>query len=71
METFCAHKLGHHQHSGPQRAHLLREGKKVEVKGGVDFTDAVFDEESGRRCIKREVEVDTMNKQPVLECTHK
>ena len=49
----------------------MREGKKVEVEGGIDFTDAVFDEESGKMCIMKEVEVDTMNKQPVLKCTHK
>ena len=67
----CGSKLGSHDHSGPQRAHLLREGKKVEVQGGVDFTDAEFDEESGKRCIFKEVEVDTINKQPLLECTHK
>ena len=52
-------------------AHVVREGRKVEVEGGIDFTNAEFDEESGKRCFMEEVEVDTITKQPVMECTHK
>jgi hypothetical protein len=26
---------------------------------------------AGKRCILKEVEVDTLNKEPILECTHK
>ena len=60
-----------HGRRGPQVAHLVREGRKVEVEGGIDFTNAEFDEESGKRCFMEEVEVDTITKQPVMECTHK
>ena len=56
---------------GPQVAHVLREGRKVEVEGGIDFTDAVFDEEAGKMCILKEEEIDTLTKKPVMECTHK
>ena len=57
--------------SGPQKASLLREGRKIDVMGGIDFSQAVFDEESGKRCILKEVEVYSLNKDPILECTHK
>ena len=56
---------------GPQVAHVLREGRKVEVEGGIDFTDAVFDEDAGKMCILKEEEIDTLTKKPVMECTHK
>ena len=56
--------------SGPQKASLLREGRKIDVMGGIDFSQAEFDEESGKRCILKEVEVDSLNKEPILECTH-
>ena len=39
--------------------------------GGIDFSQAEFDEKSGKRCILKEVEVDTLNKEPILKCTHK
>ena len=57
--------------NGPQVAHVLREGRKVEVEGGIDFTDAVFDEDAGKMCILKEEEIDTLTKKPVMECTHK
>ena len=57
--------------SGPQKASLLREGRRIEVMGGIDFSQAEFDEESGKRCILKEVEVDSLTKEPILECTHK
>ena len=56
---------------GPQVAHVFREGRKVEVEGGIDFTAAVFDEETGKRCILKEEQIDTVTKKPVMECTHK
>ena len=56
--------------SGAQIAHLVREGRKVEVQGGIDFSNAEFDEESGKMCILKNVEVDSLNKKPILQCTH-
>ena len=56
--------------SGTQIAHLVREGRKVEVQGGIDFSNAEFDEESGKMCILKNVEVDSLNKKPILQCTH-
>ena len=56
---------------GSQVAHLVREGRRVKVQGGIDFSSAEFDEESGKMCILKEVEVDTLKKNPILQCTHK
>ena len=50
--------------------HLVREGRKVEVQGGIDFSNAEFDEQSGKKCIVKNVEVDSLNKEPILQCTH-
>ena len=57
--------------SGSQVAHVVREGRKLEVQGGIDFSDAKFDEKSGKMCILKNVEVDTLEKEPLLQCTHK
>ena len=43
----------------------------VEVEGGVDFSLATRDPESGKMCVLEEKEVDTMLKKPILECTHR
>jgi len=56
--------------SGSQVAHVVREGRKLEVQGGIDFSDAKFDENSGKMCILKNVEVDTLKKEPLLQCTH-
>ena len=50
---------------------MAREGRRLEVQGGIDFSNAEFDEESGKMCILKDVEVDTLNKEPILQCTHK
>ena len=56
--------------TGAQLTHLVREGREVEVQGGIDFSNAEFDEESGKKCIMKNVEVDSLNKEPILQCTH-
>ena len=54
-----------------ERTVLVREGRRIEVLGGIDFSQAEFDPESGKRCVDKEIEVDTLTKKPVLECTHR
>merc|ERR1719309_1040030 len=81
-----ASRLGHQEHSdaqhhhpppssksgsGPQRTVLNRNGRKVEIEGGIDFSLAELDEETGKMCVVEEVEVDTLEKEPLLQCTHK
>ena len=57
------------------------------MEGGLDFSEAVFDESLGKRCsvfviviiviiimircIVKEEETDAFEKKPILECTHK
>ena len=50
---------------------LMRDGRKIEVLGGIDFSQAEVDPVSGKRCVDKEVEVDTLTKEPRLQCTHK
>ena len=38
--------------------------------GGIDFSQGVR-KDDGRICVMKETEVDTIVKEPVLECTHK
>ena len=66
------HRFAEHvPHHGPQAAHVLREGRKIEVQGGIDFSDAEYDEEVGKMCVLKEEEIDTITKKPIMECTHK
>ena len=51
---------------------LDREGKQVEQNTGViDFSGATLDEETGRMCVIKEEEIQSLVKEPILECTHK
>ena len=56
---------------GPLRAALIRDGKKIEVPGGLDFTNAVFDASLGRQCIVKEKETASFQNIPILEFIHK
>ena len=38
---------------------------------GVDFTGCVTDQETGLCCVDKEETVTTIEKEPILECTHK
>merc|ERR1711981_1143681 len=49
-----------------------RAGKQLDaVQGGIDFSTAVFDEDTGKRCVIKEEEIESIEKEPILECTHK
>jgi len=45
-------------------------GETFTVPGGIDFSKATRTED-GRLCIIKEESVDTLSKDPILECTHK
>ena len=47
-----------------------REGRQSVVQGGIDFSNAEVDPESGLRCVFDEDEVESIEKTPILECTH-
>ena len=59
------------QRSQPRKARLLRNGRVFDVPGGLDFSAAVFDENLGKLCMEKEEEIESVEKRPILECTHK
>merc|ERR1711863_173778 len=48
-----------------------REESAAEIQGGVDFSGCVDDEETGLCCVEKEETIKTIQKDPILECTHK
>lgn len=56
---------------GPRKAKLVRAGRLVDVPGGLDFSNAVFNEKLGKLCMEKEEEIERIEKSPVLQCTHK
>ena len=60
-----------HQHD-PDHAQLARVGRQdAAVQGGVDFSGCVTDPDSGLCCVDKEETVTSLEKEPILECTHK
>ena len=58
--------------SGKSKVRIPRQGASVpqSVPGGVDFSQATRTED-GRLCVIKEESVETVSKDPILECTHK
>ncbi len=60
---------------GPlERQSLQRGGRQFDgsnVNGGVDFSGCVNDPDTGFCCVEREETVISLQKDPILECTHK
>merc|ERR1711892_119732 len=61
----AADRLGHSQ--------LARGGRQEEeaVSGGIDFSGCVTDPDTGLCCVDKEETVTSLEKEPILECTHK
>merc|ERR1712066_588799 len=66
---------GHvHNHQHDHETGLARSGRQEDggaVQGGVDFSGCQTDPETGLCCVEREEEVTSIEKEPILECTHK
>ena len=56
-------RVGHHQRRGRQEGGA--------VQGGIDFSGCVEDASTGLCCVEKEEEVTSIEKEPILECTHK
>jgi hypothetical protein len=55
-----------------QHAQLSRVGRQeAAVPGGVDFSGCVTDPDTGLCCVDKEETVTSLEKEPILECTHK
>merc|ERR1711863_28768 len=61
------------QQSRTGRTRIFRNGRQEDgaVNGGVDFSGCVEDPETGLCCVDKEETVTTLEKEPILECTHK
>jgi len=63
--------VGHHGAHGGQHQ-LARTGRQEEsVQGGIDFSGCQEDPETGLCCVEKEETVTSLEKEPILECTHK
>merc|ERR1712038_547940 len=76
VAAVSADRLGHRQgRRGRQRnTAVARQGRQdagEAVQGGVDFSGCVDDPETGLCCVEKEETVTTLEKDPILECTHK
>jgi len=60
---------GHHGQEQPQLSRVARQ--QGSVPGGVDFSGCVTDPETGLCCVEKEETVTSLEKEPILECTHK
>merc|ERR1711881_407697 len=51
---------------------LARRGRQDEtIQGGIDFSGCQEDAETGLCCVEKEETVTSLEKEPILECTHK
>lgn len=57
--------------SGPKKAKLHRDGRMLDIPGGLDFSSAVFNEKLGKLCMEKQEEIESIEKRPILECNHK
>jgi len=63
-------RLGGRRQQGRQGRQEAEESA-AEIQGGVDFSGCVDDEETGLCCVEKEETITTIQKDPILECTHK
>ena len=47
-----------------------REGRQIQGNA-IDFSNAEFDVDTGKFCVIKESSVQSIEKEPILECTHK
>ena len=59
---FVGHSHGQEARSGRQ---------ETAIQGGIDFSGCVQDSETGLCCVEKEETVTSLEKEPILECTHK
>lgn len=66
-----ADRLGHDHSHNHQASRRGRQDEGTAVQGGVDFTGCQEDPETGFCCIEKEETIASVEKDPILECTHK
>ena len=62
-----------HSRNGGRHSQAARSGRQESgvVSGGIDFSGCVEDAETGLCCVEKEETVTSLEKEPILECTHK
>merc|ERR1711887_111388 len=65
---FVGHNNGRHNHN--QRSRSGRQ-EEEQISGGIDFSGCVTDPDTGLCCVDKEETVTSLEKEPILECTHK
>merc|ERR1712066_1013820 len=65
---FVGHNHNRHNHNNQ----AARSGREDEaVQGGIDFSGCQEDPDTGLCCVEKEETVTSLEKEPILECTHK
>jgi len=65
----AADLIGHSQQRG--RNSRQQQQSNTAVQGGIDFSGCQQDAETGLCCVEKEETVTSLEKEPILECTHK
>ena len=61
-----------HSHASSGVLQQVRAGRQEQgTPGGVDFSGCVTDNQSGLCCVDKVEQVTSLEKEPILECTHK
>ena len=61
-------RSGRHNHNQRSRSGRQEEGQ---ISGGIDFSGCEEDPDTGLCCVEKEETVTSLEKEPILECTHK
>jgi len=71
VATVTADFVGHSHRSSHNQA--ARSGRQEDeaVQGGIDFSGCQEDPDTGLCCVEKEETVTSLEKEPILECTHK
>merc|ERR1711963_730049 len=71
LAAVSADFVGHNHRSSHNQA--SRRGRQDDgaVQGGIDFSGCQEDPETGLCCVEKEETVTSLEKEPILECTHK
>merc|ERR1711973_915278 len=71
LAAVSADFVGHNHRSSHNQASRRGRQQEETVQGGIDFSGCQEDPETGLCCVEREETVTSLEKEPILECTHK
>jgi len=73
LAVVVADFVGNNHNHNHNHNQLARAGRQDEtaIQGGIDFSGCVEDGDTGLCCVDKEESVTSLEKEPILECTHK